>query len=33
MVKQAVEGKAVVGAVRFDHHPGFDFKSGDEMFK
>lgn len=33
MVKRAVEGKAVVGAVRFDNHPGFDFKSGDEMFK
>ena len=22
-----------VGAVRFDFHPGFDFKSGDELFK
>jgi hypothetical protein len=33
MVKQAVQGKAAVGVVRFDNHPGFDFKSGDEMFK
>lgn len=33
MVKKAVEGKAVVGVVRFDHHPAFNFKSGDEMFK
>jgi tryptophan synthase alpha subunit len=33
MVKRAVKGKAVVGAVRFDHHPGFEFKSGDELFK
>ena len=33
MVKQAVQGKAVVGVVRFDNHPGFEFKSGDELFK
>ena len=32
MVAKAVRGKATVGAVRFDHHPGFDFKSGDELF-
>lgn len=31
-IKAAVEGKAVVGVVRFDNHPGFDFKSGDELF-
>lgn len=31
-VKNAVKGKAVVGAVRFDNHPGLDFKSGDELF-
>lgn len=33
MISKAVEGKASVGAVRFDYHPGFDFKSGDELFK
>jgi len=32
MVSEAVKGKASVGAVRFDHHPGFEFKSGDELF-
>lgn len=32
MVAKAVKGKACVGAVKFDHHPGFDFKSGDELF-
>lgn len=32
MVSNAVKGKAVVGAVKFDHHPGFDFKSGDDLF-
>jgi hypothetical protein len=32
MVSEAVKGKASVGAVRFDHHPGFGFKSGDEVF-
>lgn len=32
MVSEAVKGKASVGAVRFDHHPGFGFKSGDELF-
>jgi hypothetical protein len=32
MISKAVQGKASVGAVRFDHHPGFDFKSGDELF-
>lgn len=33
MISKAVGGKASVGAVRFDFHPGFDFKSGDELFK
>jgi len=33
MVSKAVKGKASVGAVKFDHHPGFDFKSGDELFQ
>jgi len=31
-VVQSVGDKAVVGVVRFDRHPGFEFKSGDEMF-
>lgn len=31
MVK-AVQGKAVVGAVRFDCHPGLEGKSGDALF-
>lgn len=33
MISKAVKGKASVGAVKFDHHPGFDFKSGDELFQ
>lgn len=33
MVANAVRGKAAVGSVKFDFHPGFDFKSGDELFK
>ena len=32
LVSKAVKGKASVGAVKFDHHPGFDFRSGDELF-
>ena len=32
LVKKAVENKAYVGAVKFDCHPGFDFKSGDDIF-
>lgn len=31
-VKKAAKGKAVVGVVRFDHHPGLEFKSGDDIF-
>ncbi|MDR3589228.1 MAG: DUF6506 family protein [Negativicutes bacterium] len=31
-VKRAVSGKAAVGAVRFDGHPGLGGKSGDELF-
>lgn len=31
-VVQVVGDKAVVGVVRFDRHPGLEFKSGDEMF-
>jgi len=33
MVAKAVRGKASVGAVKFDNHPGLGFKSGDEIFK
>lgn len=32
LVEQAVKGKARVGAVRFDIHPGLDNRSGDEVF-
>lgn len=31
-VAEAVAGKAVVGAVRFDIHPGLDNRSGDLLF-
>jgi hypothetical protein len=31
-VKRAVSDQAAVGAVRFDCHPGLDFKSGDALF-
>ena len=31
-IKNAVQGRAVVGVVRFDGHPGFENKSGDELF-
>jgi len=33
IVSKAVNGKASVGAVKFDYHPGFGFKSGDDLFK
>ena len=32
-VSKAVAGKAAVGVVRFDNHPGLDFKSGDSIFQ
>ena len=32
MVSEAVKGKAAVGVVRFDIHPGLENKSGDEIF-
>ena len=32
MVEQAVHGRARVGSVRFDIHPGLGNKSGDEVF-
>ena len=31
-IADAVAGKAAVGAVRFDIHPGLGGKSGDEIF-
>lgn len=31
-IAAAVDGKAVVGAVRFDGHPGLGGKSGDTVF-
>ena len=32
MVAEAVKGKARVGAVRFDLHPGLGNQSGDDLF-
>ncbi|WP_027187269.1 DUF6506 family protein [Desulfovibrio cuneatus] len=32
LVSKAVAGKAAVGVVRFDAHPGLGFKSGDTLF-
>lgn len=31
-IAKAVEGKAAVGAVRFDIHPGLGNRSGDTLF-
>lgn len=31
-VAKAVEGKALVGVVRFDLHPAFNHQSGDKLF-
>lgn len=31
-VNRAVAGRCVVGVVRFDNHPGLEFKSGDKIF-
>jgi Family of unknown function (DUF6506) len=31
-ITQAVNGKAAVGVVRFDQHPGLAGKSGDQVF-
>ncbi len=31
-ISAAVDGKAAVGAVRFDSHPGLGGKSGDQVF-
>ncbi|WP_434778830.1 DUF6506 family protein [Neisseria sp. Ec49-e6-T10] len=32
LVKKAVQGQAAVGVVRFDHHPGLNHQSGDNIF-
>jgi hypothetical protein len=32
MIAEALKGKAAVGVVRFDGHPGLEWKSGDELF-
>jgi hypothetical protein len=32
LIQKAVAGKAAVGVVRFDIHPGLGNKSGDELF-
>jgi len=32
LIQKAVAGKAVVGVVRFDSHPGLGNVSGDELF-
>ena len=31
-IKRAVGPGIAVGAVKFDFHPAFEFKSGDDMF-
>lgn len=31
-INKAVEGKALVGVVRFDLHPAFNHQSGDKVF-
>lgn len=31
-VAEAAAGRAAVGVVRFDNHPGLDFGSGDALF-
>ena len=32
-IKKAVGPEIPVGAVKFDYHPAFGFKSGDELFQ
>jgi len=32
-IKKAVGPGIAVGAVKFDFHPAFEFKSGDELFQ
>ncbi len=31
-IAKAVDGKAIVGVVRFDFHPAFNHQSGDKLF-
>ena len=31
-IAEAVGNRAAVGVVRFDNHPGLEFKSGDALF-
>ncbi|MDO5835440.1 MAG: hypothetical protein Q4P17_02940 [Methanobacterium sp.] len=31
-ITRKVNGKALVGSVRFDLHPAFNYESGDELF-
>lgn len=31
-ITKAVEGKALIGVVRFDLHPAFNHQSGDQVF-
>lgn len=32
-VTQAVGHRAAIGVVRFDRHPGLNYRSGDELFQ
>lgn len=32
-IQKAAGPDVSVGAVRFDHHPSFEFKSGDKLFQ
>ncbi|WP_199912819.1 DUF6506 family protein [Aquimarina aquimarini] len=32
LIAKSVGDKALVGAVRFDHHPGLENQSGDKLF-
>ena len=32
LIAEAAAGRAAVGVVRFDHHPGLGHKSGDDLF-
>lgn len=32
-ISKVAGDKAAVGAVRFDHHPGLEYKSGDALFQ
>ncbi|MBA1435317.1 hypothetical protein EQ827_08750 [Lactobacillus bombi] len=31
-IKEAVSNDVAVGVVRFDNHPGLEFKSGEQLF-